>query len=111
MGFDRFFPKAWEFMNECMSLKWRGCVYSVCMCVLRCALGMCSSVKNAKAKQNHLHRPKRSWIEADCGAFITQLFAFSCSFHASARVLVTFPTTVEEVACHGFLFGIGAWHF
>lgn len=40
----------------------RVCVFSVC--VLRCALGMRSSVKNVKAKQNHRQQPKKSWIEA-----------------------------------------------
>lgn len=44
------------------------------------------------------------WI----AALSSSTYLHSC--WASAKILVTVATTVEEVVCHGFLFGRRAWH-
>lgn len=54
------------------------------VCVLRCAMVMCSSVKNVRAKQNHLQQSKKSWIEA----FLSR---FWCFYPAVICILLLFP--------------------
>lgn len=71
MGFDRFSPlKSLGIYVQVYELRPRERVCILYVYVLRCAQGMCSSVKNVKAKQNHLRQPKKSWIEAFLSGFL-----------------------------------------